>query len=135
MEELVRSTNSNTRERILSSQLKEVSMEQGASTSGSIVKLTTGSSQTIVARLGNTNQKPPPTFSNEVLNRLQLKTRLSDNKMKVADNFLRVKCGRSSVVCHEKFMLIEIDDILTLSHQSNSKFLASQVTLQLILRL
>ena len=105
MEELVRSTNSNTRERILSSQLKEVSMEQGASTSGSIVKLTTGSSQTIVARLGNTNQKPPPTFSNEVLNRLQLKTGLSDNKMRVVDNFLRVKCGRSSVVCHEKFMV------------------------------
>ena len=104
MEELVRSTNSNTRERILSSQLKEVSMEQGASTSGSIVKLTTGGVP-IVARLGNTNQKPPPTFSNEVLNRLQLKTGLSDNKMRVVDNFLRVKGGRSSVVCHRKFMV------------------------------
>ena len=90
MEELVRSTNSNTRERILSSQLKEVSMEQGASTSGSIVKLTTGGIP-IVARLGNTNQKPPPTFSNEVLNRLQLKTGLSDNKMRVVDQLLEGK--------------------------------------------
>ena len=99
-----------TKEMDMNEELKEVLMEQGASTSGSIVKLTTGG-VSIVARLGNTNQKPPPTFSNKVLNRLQLKTGLSDNKMRVVDNFLRVKCGHSSVVCHTKFMVDRINKL------------------------
>jgi hypothetical protein len=104
VEELVRNTSRLSKERIMSSQLKEVFEDQGASTSGGTVRLTTGGTP-ILASLGQAQPKPGPKFDNEALNRLQLKMGESDNKMKILDNFLRVHCGRSSVHLHEEYMI------------------------------
>ena len=66
--------------------------------------LTTGGTR-LSATLGTAGKKQSaPRFSNEVLDRLQLKTGMSDNNMKVLDNCLRVVCGRSSVSNHEQHM-------------------------------
>ena len=104
IEELVRKNSPKTKGRIVSSQLKEVFTEQGASTRGGTVVLHTDGSP-ISASLGVFKQKPAPKFSNEILNKLQIKAGISDNKMKIVDNFLRVNCGRSSVIGHEKHMV------------------------------
>ena len=88
----------------MSSGLREVAQEQGSSTRGGMVTLTTGGTP-LSATLGKTaKQQTAPRFSNEVLDRLQLKAGLSDNTMKTVDNFLRVTCGRSSVSNHKQHM-------------------------------
>ena len=96
MEDLVRENSKNTKERIVSSQLKEVFEEQNVSTQGGTVFLTTGGTP-LAATLGKPKKRPPPKFSNESLTRLQLKMGVSDNKMRVVGNYLRVNCGRDSV--------------------------------------
>ena len=58
----------------------------------------------IPATLGKTTKKPQPLFTSEKLNRLQTKMSVSDNKVKIAGNFLCVKCGRKSVVNSKKYM-------------------------------
>ena len=104
VEEMVRKTSKRSKERLLSSQLKDVFQDQGASTSGGTVRLTTGGTP-ISASLGQAQPKPGPKFSNEALNRLQLKMGTSDDRMKILDNFLRVNCGRNSVHLHEEYMV------------------------------
>ena len=97
LEELIRNTSKKSRERVLSSQLKEVFQDQGVSSKGGSVHLATGGTP-IQASLGKIKQKPPPRFSNTTMNRLQTRIGASDKKMNVIANFLRVGCGRSSVV-------------------------------------
>ena len=58
----------------------------------------------IQATLGKNAKKPQPLFTSEELNRLQTKMSVSDNKMKIAGNFLRVKCGRKSFINLKKDM-------------------------------
>ena len=97
VEELVRKTSQKSKERIVSSQLKEVFESKGISTKGGTAKLTTGGTS-LQATLGKPAGKPAPKFTNESLSRLQIKMGTSDNKMNVLGNFLRINCGRSSVV-------------------------------------
>ena len=100
----MRQSSKRTKERVVSSGLREVAEQQGTSTRGGIVTLTTGGTR-LSATLGTAGKKQSaPRFSNEVLDRLQLKTGMSDNNMKVLDNCLRVVCGRSSVSNHEQHM-------------------------------
>ena len=103
LEGLVRTFSDNSKERFVSSQLKEIFSNKGDSTNGGIVKLATGG-RPISASLGHLKAKPLPKFTNESLNRLQLQLGVSDNKMKDVDNFLRVHCGRDSVNKHEEYM-------------------------------
>ena len=89
METLVRQSSKRTKERVVSSGLKDVAEEQGTSTRGGTVTLTTGGTP-FSATLGTAGkQQSAPRFSNEVLDRLQLKTGMSDNTAKVVDNFLQ----------------------------------------------
>ena len=50
------------------------------------------------ASLGTVKSNDPRKFSPGGLNRLQAKLGVSDNKMNIIGNYLRVKCGRGSVV-------------------------------------
>ena len=79
---------------MISSQLKEVFKEQGVSIHSGTASLTTGGTP---ITLGKKKLKPAPKFTNESINRLQLKTGNSDNKMRTIANFLRIHCGRDSV--------------------------------------
>ena len=103
-EELVRNSSEKTKQRIVSSQLKEIFEQAGASTRGGEVKLSTGG-KPISVSLGKSNNKPSTYFSNESLNRLQLKMGATDNKMKVLANFLRINCSRSSVTKLDQHMI------------------------------
>ena len=104
LEELVRQSSKRTKEQVVSTGLREVAEEQGTSTRGGTVTLTTGG-KPLSATLGTAGKaQSAPRFTNEVLDRLQLKTGMSDNQAKVVDNFLRVHCGRSSVSNHEQYM-------------------------------
>ena len=94
-EQLVRSSSPKTRERIVSSLLKETCKEQGVAEGGSVSLATGGTSLSVT--VGGPKQKPAPKFSNESLNQLQLKMGASDNKMNVLGNYLRINCGRDSV--------------------------------------
>ena len=96
VEAIVRNTIRKSKERVISSQLKEVFEEKGVSTRGGSTALTTGGTP-IIAMLGKTNLKPVPKFSNESLTQLQLKMGNSDRKMNILGNFLRINCGRASV--------------------------------------
>ena len=80
---------------MLSGQLKEVFAEQGVSTRGGTATLATGG-MSLQATL-RAKQKPSPFFSQDALNRLQVKLGVSDRKMLDTANFLRVHCGRESV--------------------------------------
>ena len=97
LEELLRNTSQKSKERVISAQLKEVFHDQGVTTKGGTVSLSTGGAP-ILASLGKTKQKPPPKFSNETMNRLQNSIGASDKKMNIIGNFLRIGCGRPSVV-------------------------------------
>ena len=70
---------------------------------GGTATLATGGTP-LTATLGKIKLKPGPKFSNDSLNRLQLKMGASDNNIKTLGNFLRVNCGRESVNKHEAFM-------------------------------
>lgn len=96
VEEMVRNNITRSREMIISSQLKKMFQEQGASTRGGAVNLTTEGTP-ISASLGKTKEKPVPKFTNDSLQQLQLKMGTSDNKMKILGNYLRINCGRDSV--------------------------------------
>ena len=97
LEELIRNSSNKSRERVLSSQLKEIFEVKGVSTKGGTVSLSTGGTP-ILASLGKIRQKPDIKFSNETLNRLQNSIGASDRKMNIVGNFLRAECGRASVV-------------------------------------
>ena len=103
LEGLVRTFSDNSKQRLVSSQLKEIFTNKGISTDGGSVKLATGGCPKS-ASLGQSKAKPLPKFTNESLNRHQLLLGVSDNKIKVVDNFLRVNCGRDSVNKHEEYM-------------------------------
>ena len=105
---MVRKSSQKSKERVLSSQLKEVFAEKGVSTRGGTTKLTTGGTP-IHATLGKSKAKPTPKFSNESLTKLQLKMNVSDRKMNVLGNYLRINCGRASVN--------KLDDYLTQQNQ------------------
>ena len=92
----MRKSSQKSKERVLSSQLKEVFSNKGISTRGGTTTLTTGGTP-IQATLGKVKAKPPPKFSNESLTKLQLKMNTSDRKMNILGNFLRINCGRASV--------------------------------------
>lgn len=91
----MRDNSTKSRQRVLSGQLKEVFAEQGVSTSGGTATLATGG-KPLQATLG-AKQKPGPFFSQDAMNRLQVKLGVSDRKMLATANFLRVHCGRDSV--------------------------------------
>ena len=50
---------------------------------------------------------PPPYFSLEVLNRLQLTLRLSDKKARTLAGFLRIHAGRKSVEANQQLFFTE----------------------------
>lgn len=104
LEELLRNTSDKSKERVLSSQLKEVFEVQGASTKGGTVTLATGGTP-VQATLGKLQKKPDIKFSNEALNRLQTSIGSSDRKMNIVAHFLRAECGRSSVVKVQEEMM------------------------------
>ena len=68
VEELVRKTSMKSKERIISSQLKEVFEDKGISSKGGTAKLTTGGTP-LQATLGKPKSKPAPKFTNESLSR------------------------------------------------------------------
>ena len=78
VEELVRTTSKRSREKVISSQLKEVFKEQGVSIHSGTASLTTGGTPN-TATIRKKKLKPALKFTNEYLNRLQLKTGNSDN--------------------------------------------------------
>ena len=96
VEQLAKNTSKRSRERVISSQLKQVFQEDGISTRGGTTKLRTGG-KPITATLGKPKVKPAPKFTNEVLTKLQMKMNTSDRKMNTLANFLRIHCGRDSV--------------------------------------
>ena len=102
LEELIRNTSQKTKHRVLASQLKEVFHDQGVSTQGGTISLSSGGKCPLQASLGKTQTKPK--FSNIIMNRLQSKIGVSDKKMNIIGNFLRAGCGRSSVVNLQKQM-------------------------------
>ena len=104
IEDLVRSSSARSKERVIGSQLQEVFQKQNVSTTGGSVLLATGG-RPLQATLGHVNNRPVPKFSSEVLNRLQSKIGVSDSKMNVVGNFLRVSCGRDSVVNLQQNMI------------------------------
>ena len=103
MEELVRNTSRKSKERIVSSQLKEVFEDHGITTKGGTVSLITGGTG-LLATLGLQIKKPCPRFSNVSLTKLQIKMGSSDKKMKIMANYLRVTCGKKSVHKLEDYM-------------------------------
>ena len=96
--DIIRNSSGRSKEKIVSSQLKEVFDEKGVSTRGGTSTLGSGGTA-ITATVGKPKhkKKPPPKFTNESLNRLQLKIGASSNNMTVVGNYLRVHCGRPSV--------------------------------------
>ena len=76
--------------------------KQGISTQGGTVILSTVGTP-LLATLGKIYQNPPK-FSNESLTKLQVKMGASDNDMKTVGNFLRIHCGRGSVVKLDEYM-------------------------------
>ena len=86
------------------SQLKEVFHDQGISTQGGTVQLSTGV-YPVQASLGKIQQKPTVKFSNDTLNKLQNKIGASKKKMNILGIFLRVGCGRPSVDNLQKQMI------------------------------
>ena len=97
LQNLVRESSCRTKEKVITSQLKEVFEEKEISTAGGTVMLSTGGTP-IQASLGTVKSNDPRKFSPGGLNRLQAKLGVSDNKMNIIGNYLRVKCGRGSVV-------------------------------------
>ena len=87
MENLVRSSSNRTKEKVISSQFKEVFEDRNISTAGGTAKLAT-SGTPLQTTLGSVDPKQPAKkFSSGGL-----------KIMKDVENFLRVKCGRGSVV-------------------------------------
>ena len=124
MEDLVRSSSDRTREKVISSQLKEVFHAKGIPTRGGTVKLATGS-HPLSATLGAPVVKPQPKFTNEALNRLQLKMGASDNKMNIMANFLRINCGRNSVEKVQDHMSArnkKLDDMFDIKYVKQSEY-------------
>ena len=97
LEELVKQSSEKGRERVISSQLKSVFEAQGVSAEGGTVSLSTGGTP-IQATLGRRREKPSIKFTTEVLNNLQSSIGVSDRKMNIVGNFIRIECGRASVV-------------------------------------
>ena len=108
----------------MSSQLKEVFEDKGVSTKGGTANLATGG-KPLTATLGKLKLKPPPMFTNESLNKLQLKMGASDRKMKVLGNFLRVNCGRDTVKKHQEHMTIrnqKLEDYFSVKSVSQTEY-------------
>ena len=126
IEELVRSNSSNSKEQIISSQLKEVFEEKRLSSVGGSVLLKTNG-KPLTTTIGDPKKKPMPKFSNDSLNRLQIQMGASDNKMNSLGNFLRMNCGRSSVVKLQEHM-ISRNKKLTSHFSVKSVVLAEYVT-------
>ena len=99
---IVRSCSPKSKEHVVSTQLKEIFEDKKTSTEGGKILLSTGGPP-IQATLGIAT-KPQPLFTSEELNRQQTKLSLSDNKMKIAGNFLHIKCGKKYVVNLKKYM-------------------------------
>ena len=99
MARLIRSNSEKSKEQIVSSQLKDIFESQNIEKKGGTVSLSTRGTP-IQATLGsNYNERTPKNvFTNDSLSKLQVKLSLSDNKMKIVGNFLRIECGRKSVV-------------------------------------
>lgn len=104
LEDLLRNTSEKSKERVISSQLKEVFVAKGATTKGGTVTLATGGTP-VQATLGKLHQKPDIKFSQEALNKLQSSIGASDRKMNIVANFLRGECGRASVVKIQEEMM------------------------------
>lgn len=104
--QLLQKADETTKQRVLSSTLKEVFDAAGASTSGGSVSLATGG-KPITATFGTSQVVPPPRFSSEVLNRLQLRMRASDRGMRILDNFLRIHAGRECVETDHAGYMVE----------------------------
>ena len=71
-EDLVWNSSDKSKQKIVSSQLKEIFEEAGASTKGGEVKLRTYGTPLTVS-MGKSHTRPHPYFSNESINKLQLK--------------------------------------------------------------
>ena len=95
-----------TKEQVLTTGLKGVFAQEGASTKGDSVSLSTGGKRMTVT-LGKKSTCPPPFFSLETLNRLQLKLRVSDRKIRTVAAYLRIHAGRRSVEANQEMFLIE----------------------------
>ena len=97
------------RERIISSQLKDLAEASGFDSRGARLQLATNGTNRLTATLGGGKgavklfaQKT--SFTNEELNELQVAIGASDNHMKIIGHYLRTKCGRQSVSGHREFM-------------------------------
>ena len=104
LEELVKQSSEKGREIVISSQLKEVYEAQGVSTKGGTVTISTRGAP-IQTTLGKSRDKPSIKFTTEALNKLQSSIGVSDRKMNIVGNFIRIECGRASVVNLQSDML------------------------------
>ena len=106
MGNMIKISSPKSQELIMSSQLKAVFDEKGASIKGDVTTFRTGG-RSIAASLGKTTTtgKPRPRFSNESLNQLQVNIGIYNQKMSSIGNYLRVHCGWVSVIKLEKHMV------------------------------
>ena len=112
LEELVKQSSEKGRERVISSQLKSVFEAQGVSAEGGTVSLSTGGTP-IQATLGRRREKPSIKFTTEALNNLQSSIGVPDRKMNIVGNFIRIECGRASVVNLQSDMVSRNKNLLT----------------------
>ena len=91
-----------TKEQVLTKGLKEVFAQECTSQKGGALRLSTGGQRMTVTLGTKKTLCPPPYFSLEVLNRLQLTLRLSDKKARTLAGFLRIHAGRKSVEANQQ---------------------------------
>ena len=114
---LIRNSSNKSKQKVLSSQLKEVVGEQGVER-GEETLLVTGGKPLPVTVGRKKREKPSPFFTNEKLLKLQAKLEISDRKTKLAANFLRVELGKKAVEQELRAALVEsnhkLDNLFTI---------------------
>ena len=114
---LIRNSSNKSKQKVLSSQLKEVVGEQGIKR-GEETLLVTGGRPLPVTVGRKKREKPSPFFTNEKLLKLQAKLEISDRKTKLAANFLRVELGKKAVEQELRAALVEsnhkLDNLFTI---------------------
>ena len=112
VEEMIEASGQLMRERIVSSQLRDIAQASGSDSRGARLQLATGCSNThLTATIGGGREAqrmfaPKILFHNEELNELQVSLGggCSDNHMKIITHYMRTKCGRTSVTGHREYM-------------------------------
>ena len=96
VKDMIRSSSPRSKKQIVSSQVKEILVEEGVKRGEETTLMTEGPSLTV--SIGKQNpDRPQPTFSIRDMTRLQTSVNLTDNQVKEVGHMLRSKGGRKCV--------------------------------------